>query len=172
MPLFGPPDIEKMKARRDVKGLIKALTSPKTGNIRYKAAQYLGFIGDLRAVEPLISALKDREPLVGVFSAEALGDIGDPRAVEPLIVALKNGSFELRERAAEALGKIGDPRAVEPLTVALKDSYRGGYRDVGAKAATALGKIGDPRAMEPLIAAVKDSQLHLDVLRRAAEALG
>jgi hypothetical protein len=31
MPLFGPPDIEKLKAKRDVQGLIKALSYKQEG---------------------------------------------------------------------------------------------------------------------------------------------
>ena len=37
MPLFGPPDVEKLKAKKNVKGLIKAL--------RYKRTQkYAGML--------------------------------------------------------------------------------------------------------------------------------
>ena len=60
MPLFGSPNIEKLKSKRDVKGLIKALGYLKNANIRFKAAQYLGNIADPRAVEPLIAALNAR----------------------------------------------------------------------------------------------------------------
>ena len=42
---FGPPNIEKLKEKRDVKGLIKAL-SHKEWNIRRDAAKALGELND------------------------------------------------------------------------------------------------------------------------------
>jgi HEAT repeat protein len=143
-----------------VNGLIKALRYRKDEGVRQAAAEVLGKIGDPRAVEPLIAALKDAEWRVRAAAAYALGKIKDPRAVEPLIAALKN---ESRAAAAYALGEIKDPRAVEPLIAALKD------KDVRASAAEALGKIGDPRAVEPLIDALQDKEWF--VRRTAAEAL-
>ena len=41
MPLFGPPNIEKMKEKGDIKGLIKALQH-KNGPTTYQAAKALG----------------------------------------------------------------------------------------------------------------------------------
>jgi hypothetical protein len=35
MPLFGPPNVEKLKAQRDVKGLIKVLIDRKECGTRY-----------------------------------------------------------------------------------------------------------------------------------------
>ena len=40
MPLFGPPNIEKLKEKRDVEGLIKALRH-KDAKIRCDAAEAL-----------------------------------------------------------------------------------------------------------------------------------
>ena len=40
----------------------------------------LGLIGDPLAVDPLLLALKDPEPVVRGRAAEALGQIGDARA--------------------------------------------------------------------------------------------
>jgi hypothetical protein len=38
MSLFGPPNVEKMKANRDVEGLVKALGYQKDTNVRKEAA--------------------------------------------------------------------------------------------------------------------------------------
>jgi len=57
--------------------------------VQQKAALALGKIGDSRAVEPLIWALRDKNEPVRRCAAEALGKIKDDRAVEPLIRALK-----------------------------------------------------------------------------------
>jgi HEAT repeat protein len=168
--LFGEPNIAKMRAKRNIKGLIKALNYG-----RYTGAQALGNhpkvaqIHDVResarvalvilgasAVEPLIEALKqDKSSEVRSSAALALGDIGDPRAVEPLIEALKDEDAHIRRSAASALeGFKKDPRVVEPLIEALKDEDR----MVRDSAASALGNIGDPRAVEPLIEVLKDAK--------------
>jgi len=164
MVLFGPPDIEKLKARRDVDGLIKALSYQESGQVRRDAVRALGELRDALAEEPLIAALKDEEPYVRSHAAEALGKIGDAHAVEPLIAALKEEKA-MRTSAAEALGRIGNARAVEPLIAVLKDKET--Y--VRKYAAEALGKIGTP-AVEPLIAALKDKATY--VRDAAAETLG
>jgi HEAT repeat protein len=134
-----------------VKPLIEALSDEYYG-VCMAAAEALGRIGDPRAVEPLIVALKNGGwYMIRKAAAEALGRIGDPRAVEPLIPVLKDEYFKVREAATEALIKIGAP-SVEPLIDALR------YREWRMrKAATeVLGKIGDARAIEPLIAALED----------------
>ena len=113
------PNVEKMEAKREVKGLIKALKHKNRG-VREKAAEALGRIGDERAVEPLIQALNDENRDVRRKAAYALGKIGDKRAVEPLIRALKDEDWWFREYVIEALGEIKDARAVEPLVQALK----------------------------------------------------
>ena len=72
-------------AESDVEGLIRALRSDDR-HTREVAAETLGDIGDVSAVEPLISVLNSEENnYVRADIAVALGKIGDPRAVEPLI---------------------------------------------------------------------------------------
>jgi HEAT repeat protein len=131
-------------------------------DVRAVAAQALGQIDDGRAVEPLIAALKDSGSNIRAASARALGQLGDLRAVDRLIAALKDHDSIVRSAAAVALGEIGDRRAVEPLIAAMK-----GREDVRIAAAVALGVIGDPRAVEPLIGALKDWRVCVP----AAEAL-
>ncbi len=178
MGFFGPPDVEKMEARKNVKGLIKALGYRKCSLVQEAAARVLGEIGDPRAVEPLISALKDKVWVVRGLAAEALGKLGDSRAVEPLINALKDEDLDVRGAAAEALGKLGDSRAVEPLISALKDKesyvlieYGEERRKTNVCRAVvhALGKLRDPRAVDPLIKTLKNKDSFLR--EEAAKAL-
>jgi HEAT repeat protein len=134
MGLFGFPNVEKLKNKGNVEGLIKALSYEKDIFVRREAAYALG------AVEPLCAALNDSDGNVRARAAEALVKIGKP-SVEPLCAALKNNSNgNVRAGAAEALGKIGDVRTVGPLYAALKDSDKG----VRTGAAEALVKIGKP----------------------------
>jgi len=66
------PDVEALKKNKDVDGLIKALGYQKDIPVRWEAAAALGTIGDKRAVEPLIGALKDSSYSVqGEVSAKA-----------------------------------------------------------------------------------------------------
>jgi len=155
------PNVERLRAKRDVKGLIRALGYGRDKYVQERAAEALGEIGDARAVEPLIAALKDRD----WFVEYALAKIGKP-AVEPLIVALKDEDKDVRLIAIGALEKIGDARAVEPLAAALEDKDD----HVRWKAMWVLGKMGDARAVEPLIAALEDKDYH--VRWTAAEFLG
>jgi len=168
------------------------------GDVRQAAAGALGKIGDARALEPLIAALKDGSSGVRQAVAEALGKIGDVRALEPLIAVLKKKGADWEEKysyvrpaAARALGNIRDSRALESLITALKD----GNKNVRQAAAGALEQLGwNPdqgedgawywiakrdwrkavalrsQAVEPFIAVLKDEDL--DVCQAAAVALG
>jgi HEAT repeat protein len=161
--LFGPPDVQKLRARRDVRGLIKALAYPKDAIVRRDAAIALAGLKAAEAVEALSAALHDSAADVRGNATWALGQVGDGRAVEPLIAVLKNGEGHSRWMAAAALGQIRDARAVEPLIATLDDKY------ANRAAAEALGKIGGARAVEALIAALTHSEWY--VRKAAAEAL-
>jgi HEAT repeat protein len=157
----------------EFKQFTKALGDNEMIGVRKAAAEMLGSIGDARAVEPLINALRDGDRDVCRSAAEALDKFGwkpgtdgqkaaylisndaweslvewgEP-AVEPLINALEDGN----SAAAEALVKIDETRAVEPLIKALEDDNW----KVRRVAARALGEIGDAHAVEPLIKALGD----------------
>jgi HEAT repeat protein len=73
--LFGAPNVQKLSAKRDVQGLIKALGYEKDEQIRHAAALALGQIGDPRALEPLIAASHDSDPDVRQAAVEALGQV-------------------------------------------------------------------------------------------------
>ncbi len=198
MALFGPPDVDKLKAKHDVQGLIRALGYAADANVRRAAAEGLAELGDARAVEPLILALKnpdwqhdwhDTSALTG-----ALTRLGTP-SVGPLIAALTWHSNVVRVSAGEALAVIGRP-AVQPLIELLGDAdletrEAAGQilADIGAdavdqliealtsgvisrrqRAARALGEIGDPRAVEPLTRALADQVA--GVRQAAARSLG
>lgn len=92
--LIGEPALES---------LISALKHESPGT-RQAVAIVLGDIGDVKAVEPLIAALKSGD--VGWAAAEALGKIRDTRAVEPLMAALEDKDSDLQQAARKALAKI------------------------------------------------------------------
>jgi HEAT repeat protein len=143
---------------------VSGLGSENDG-VRWDAVTALRGLGNPRAVEPLIAALRDEDSSVRCEAAKALARLGDTRAIEPLIVALRDEDSGVRREAAEALARLGDPHAIEPLIAALRDEDSG----VRCETAWVLGKLDDPRTVEPLIAALRDEDW--EVRQAAAEAL-
>lgn len=125
--------------------LLELLKQQSSYYVRQQCVDILGTIGDVRAVEPLISLLKDPAAPRHLV-ATALGSIGDRRAVSPLISLLQGSDWYLKEHAALALGNIGDRAAVPSLITLLSDPKSGAR----SAAADALGRIGDPHAADPL----------------------
>ena len=116
MPLFGPPNVEKLKSKHNVKGLIKALGYKKDPSVRGNAADALVEMG-APAVAPLIAAF-DRSKLEGCQDiTEILAKIGEP-AVEPLITYLEerrlapiHGILRLETPPLAVGRKAGPPKA-------------------------------------------------------------
>ncbi len=181
MPIFGAPNVDKLRAQRNLKGLTKALRN-KNADVRGKAAEALGEIADASAVEPLVASLEDENKNVRWKGAEALHNMGwEPkskaeriplliamrrwdelmRAEEPSIRALIECSVATREYARHgyflyplaALWEIG-PSAVPPLIDALCD--QASTLAVRVMAGLSLGVIGDTRAIEPLVRIFRD----------------
>jgi hypothetical protein len=96
MPLFGPPNIEKLREKGDIKGLIKALGYQKDAAVRQAATEALVEIG-ASAVEPLITALEDSTACDAAI--EVLTGIGLP-AVGPLIAAARRWDSDKLESQA------------------------------------------------------------------------
>ncbi len=150
--LFGPPNVKKMKARRDVQGLIKALRY-EDENIRETAIKALSEIGS-PAVESLIAALRGGTPLARAGAVLALGEISDARTVDSLINVVKNEYEEesVRRRAIEALRKNSDSRTIDVLIEMLDDSR---VRDA---AVTTLIELGDKCAVTRITKVIKKEE--------------
>jgi HEAT repeat protein len=87
--------------------------------VREVAAQALGLIGDLRAVEPLLRKAKaDRDMGVRESCIKALGEFGDARAVEVLVEAVNVPTTRLA--ASEGLSKIKDVSVLLPHVELIK----------------------------------------------------
>jgi HEAT repeat protein len=144
---------------RGTMAVIRVLRLPadaEKATARALAAQALGKLVDVRAVKPLIVALKDPDENVRQWAAESLGLIGDRRAVQPLIEVLKEKSVanqRVRTSAARSLGRIGDVTGVEPLVAALAD------KSTRHEAIRALGGLRDPAAIEPLTKLLLDETI-------------
>jgi len=120
--------VKELVARKDVQGLIAALTH-KNMDVRRTAAEALGVIGDKRAVEPLIAALNDTTDYLVIK--------------QPLRVPCT--PVDARGEAALALGKIGGVSASEALRAVTETGMnRGVYRglSVGEAVEKALVELG------------------------------
>jgi hypothetical protein len=92
------PNVDEMKAQKDVAGLIAALRDGEA-TVRYHAVQALDELRDLRAVGPLTFAMRDEAMPVRARAAEALID------------ALHKERDDVREAAADALTALLGERA-------------------------------------------------------------
>lgn len=128
-----------------VGALVEALRD-KEKTVRRLAAFALADIGDLRALEPLLAAIKDWDPEVRTAVVHALGRMWEP-AVGPLTGLLKDWNCDVRAAAAEALGQMRARQAVGSLVELLTDKEG----KVRAAATAALGRIGGRTSAEALV---------------------
>lgn len=138
------PNIPKMLAKKDLRGLVEAL-GDKDPKIVWDAALALGDLKDPRAGDLLLEALG--KPASRLGAIRALGFTSNLRALEPLIAALQDNDANVRRSAAFVLPMLPDPRVVEPLAAALEDADH----DVRWGAASGLAMLKDPRGIDLLI---------------------
>jgi HEAT repeat protein len=95
--------------------LAALLASDLEPRIRAEAAEVLATAGAV-ALEPLMAATTDPDPIVVEAVATGLGELEDPAAVPWLIeVACAHEDRLAREAAVAALGAVGDDRALPIL---------------------------------------------------------
>jgi len=92
--------------------VIQALMHSDHPVVRMRAAEALGHMGDVRAVEPLIRALADKNTAVQWRALEALVDMGEP-AMASLKRASKDEDADIRWGAARAIVEYNKKRCKE-----------------------------------------------------------
>jgi len=175
------PNVPKMKARKNVNGLIRLL-GDRDAEIREASARALGELGFPRVIGPLCRALTDPEWTVRISVVEALAMTEDPKGIEALVEMLKDAipavaqsaakalvkygplamnsvarilterEAHAREYAIRALGQIADERVIPALSVVLDDAEP----SVRITLATTLGEIGEARALPVLCQLLQD----------------
>lgn len=106
MPLFGPPNIQKLIDKRDLKKLAAALADGDSGT-RDQAAQGLIQIGDPEAVPYVVDVIRAHQdqPVIDA-GVRVLREMSD-RAVEILAAGMVAGRLEERAAFAGLLGHLG-----------------------------------------------------------------
>jgi len=192
MPIF-TPNIDRLRERRNIKGLIKALEH-EDSSVQTAAARALGRLRARQAVEGLATLLTHWDDSVQVAGAEALGRTGHYKAVPPLLFLLKERNKRVRDAAVRALtdlGRIAIDALVDELETADDELYQSiisAIVEIGAPARRAVrelfsnhntpqrarllkvfANISDDAAIDILIEALSDSQY--EVREAAAEHL-
>lgn len=145
-----PELIERGRASRgnDVDPVFSTLTAHPDEDVRHAAVQAVGWRAKHRGgpVEPLLKALKHKDPTTQFLAAEGLAKAGRIDGIQVLLSGieyLEDVSF--RQRAVLALGELSDPRAVDVL---LKMANENGHA-LQEAAAEAIGHLRrSPKAEE------------------------
>ena len=142
-----------LRSSRAVLPLLDLLAREEDTSVKQDVIWGLGEIGDTRAIDSLVHAMK--ETRFRPLAIEALGKIGDPVVIPHLLEALedlKDADFEGRvptssndqfeqqllpmEAAIKALARIRDPQTIPVFLSALKSTL------VRTEASEALGSFG------------------------------
>ncbi len=148
--------------------LISTLAS-KDAVRRRQAAETLARLGAPGAVEPLLRALRDHDPLVQEAAVKALVSAG-PAALDGLTELLSHHDPTVQCLAARGLGEIGDSRSAAALAGAIEQNpvitheyleLLDGIRASAAALATILARnaAGIPLTDLQRLAALPDTQL-------------
>jgi HEAT repeat protein len=143
---FGRPDVERLAAKGDIEGLVRAAKYKKDAQVRESARLALE-----DNLEFFVAKLGSRNLRRVVLSREALKLIGEP-AVTLLADVLVKGDVGKRSDAAFALGEVGLPSGVPALAGALKDKDP----QVRMLAVKSLARIDDERVPELIDSACRD----------------
>jgi ParB family chromosome partitioning protein len=117
------------------------LTVHAAEDVRHAAVEAVGWRLRKRGgpAEPLVKALKHRDPVTQLLAAEGLARGGREEGLSTLLAAvdLQTGALLLR-RAVHAIGALGDPRALDLLLKIVNDPEH----ELRDEAAEALGHMG------------------------------
>jgi len=119
--------------------------------IREEAATLLGSLKDPRAVDPLVSILRDRDRSVRDAAIGALTSIGEG-SVAAVGACLSDPELPVQEAASAILASIADERVLRPLLQALRSPDW----IVRMHAANAVGRIKNAQSIQPLISLLRD----------------
>lgn len=140
-----------------VKPLV-AVIKAEEGRKAWAAAEVLGVLADKRAWPALVTALRSKNPMLGVAAAKALLKYTDEDVLPPLVDALPHATIMTQQTIIKGLQRLGDSRAVTVLVTQLGQAASPVIRIALVQA---LGELGDPSAMPAIRACLNDEDHHV-----------
>ena len=128
--------------------------------------QALKVLCERAPLDPLISALSDKDSFVRSNVIQILGDLGERAPIDSLISALQDNDYFVRVAAVEAFGKIKSPSAL----AALVTQWDQDKDTVGREVIEALGNFGLDAPVDVVLEALHDKDG--SIRKAAVEALG
>lgn len=117
--------LEMMPSRRAVRPMISLAREATRTEVRNRAIDVLGMLGDKRAEETLVSILGNRAEAESTrcCAAEAMAGLGPPSdvAMACLLDALREPSALLRWTVLNTLGIVGNQNTIPAMTACLAD---------------------------------------------------
>ncbi|HTM19305.1 MAG TPA: HEAT repeat domain-containing protein [Kofleriaceae bacterium] len=113
-----------------VHDLSRTLINSTQDKERIAAAVALGRLGDVRAIKPLVAALRDGNRMVRAVAAMALGHLADDMALPALQRATTDSDELVRKRAVEAIAAIRNRTAAAAPALA---ANRAGFGSAPAR---------------------------------------
>ncbi len=140
----------------------RALADPEAAVRREAVA---GLVS-LDAIDELVGATTDPDPLVRLGVARGIGAVGDPRGAAALDALADDVDRRVRVAAIETYATVGCPqRSVGAVLAAVADDAW----ELRKAAATALRAVPPGDAVDPLLGLAVD--VHMDVRRAAVQSL-
>jgi HEAT repeat protein len=139
---------------------VRKLLTDEDPEIRARACEALGRIGDTASVPQLFLALGDRNPRVTYAATAAIHSLGIESTSTLAIHALAIGTTNVRRQALRIIAYLGCEAAFEPVQAAIEDpDIR-----IAELAVAALGALENPRVESILLTLARRSS---DALRSA-----
>lgn len=153
-------DANVRKAVEQLIGSTDGIAGSPAQRVKVLAAEALGKVGDGRAVDPLIRAMRTGDPALQKAAGTALGSMKSPAVMRRFQMDLVSKDGDACKQAISDLGCIGTDEAVKLLGQAA------GHADVqvAREAVAALSKTGKPTAIPYLSKAVSNPFLRGEAL--------
>lgn len=105
--LFGKPDVERLRRKGNLRGLVKAMRRSSDESIRRVAARAIGELGDSSAVPELCAALeRERTDYVRQAVAEALAKTADEETLPTLLKLTRKEFCPIAAETARGVARL------------------------------------------------------------------
>ncbi|MEN6308189.1 MAG: HEAT repeat domain-containing protein [Anaerohalosphaeraceae bacterium] len=134
-------NIEAKLAQTQLTQSTAEYASSMQASVKVTAIEALGQITDVKAVRPLLAALRDSDENVCKAAGKALAAYQSKTVIRPIEMTLNTDDKTVIKQAIRDLGWIGSDYAVELIAKYTNDSF------VNSDAVEALGNTGNPKAL-------------------------